>query len=200
MASTLSPLTVNAQNSALLQGGKGHNEGEQQTEQLQSSNQNGQGVSGDSSLLSGNNLVCQNQDNLGPESSSEGFCQSEGLISTLPNFGQYILTVRATASSTAEKGYASAHVVVTDKTDGSTDTLGIGAYGFMPPNSVEHNYIVAPNHEYNIKVIPQTEGFQTTIRWLDPDCKVSEDNTSCDGLMGDDPQRVEIRILWALIK
>ncbi len=55
------PLTSYAQNSALSQSGNG-NSGEE-TGQIQSSEQNGQTVSGDSSILSGNNLSCQNQAN-----------------------------------------------------------------------------------------------------------------------------------------
>jgi hypothetical protein len=55
------PLTVMAQNSALSQ--SGNSDSEQEIKQSQSSDQNGQVVSGDSSILSGNNLACQDQDN-----------------------------------------------------------------------------------------------------------------------------------------
>lgn len=54
-------MNVNAQNSVLSQSGNG--DAEQDTIQSQSSNQNGQVVSGDSSILSGNNIACQDQDN-----------------------------------------------------------------------------------------------------------------------------------------
>jgi hypothetical protein len=55
------PLTVKAQNSVLSQSGNGVSE--QETKQGQTSEQDNQVVSGESSLLSGNNLGCQNQDN-----------------------------------------------------------------------------------------------------------------------------------------
>ena len=63
LVSVNSPLSsVNALNSALSQGGH-DDDGKQDTDQLQSSNQDGQVVSGDSSILSGNNLLCQDQEN-----------------------------------------------------------------------------------------------------------------------------------------
>jgi hypothetical protein len=52
-----------AQNSALSQTGSG-NDGEQETNNDPSSNQDNQIVSGESSILSGNNVLCQNQDNV----------------------------------------------------------------------------------------------------------------------------------------
>lgn len=55
------PLSSYAQNNALSQ--KGNGDSEQQIGQLQSSDHNGQAVSGDSSVLSGNNLLCQDQEN-----------------------------------------------------------------------------------------------------------------------------------------
>lgn len=55
------PITISAQNNALYQKGNG-NSG-QETKQLLSSDQNGQIVSGESSILSGNNMVCQDQYN-----------------------------------------------------------------------------------------------------------------------------------------
>jgi len=54
------PFSVYAQNSALSQ--SGNSDSAQETKQSQSSDQNGQLVSGESSILSGNNLVCQDQD------------------------------------------------------------------------------------------------------------------------------------------
>ena len=53
------PLAAEAQNSALSQNGGGA--AEQDTEKSQSSEQNGQVISGDSSIASGNNLSCEDQ-------------------------------------------------------------------------------------------------------------------------------------------
>lgn len=55
------PLSSNAQNSALSQ--SGNSDSEQETKLSQSSGQNGQVISGDASILSGNNLACQEQEN-----------------------------------------------------------------------------------------------------------------------------------------
>ena len=61
LVSVNTPLTVKAQNSILSQSGD-DSEAVQETGQDQSSNQDGQVVSGDGSFLSGNNLLCQDQD------------------------------------------------------------------------------------------------------------------------------------------
>ena len=55
------PLSSYAQNNALSQ--KENGDSEEQMGQLQSSDHNGQVVSGDCTVLSGNNLLCQVQDN-----------------------------------------------------------------------------------------------------------------------------------------
>ena len=56
------PLSSYAQNNALSQSGNGNN-AEQRNSQSQHSEQNNQVVSGESSILSGNNLLCQDQEN-----------------------------------------------------------------------------------------------------------------------------------------
>jgi hypothetical protein len=76
------PLSSYAQNSALSQ--KGNGDSEQDIEQSQSSEQNGQVVSGDSSILSGNNLMCQNQDN-SDIAQLNNFCVTEAMENPLPN-------------------------------------------------------------------------------------------------------------------
>ncbi len=63
------PLTVKAQNNALSQSANG--ESKQGTKQSQSSDQKGQVISGDASILSGNNIACQDQENSETEL---GFC------------------------------------------------------------------------------------------------------------------------------
>ena len=66
------PLTVKAQNNALSQSGNG--DSEQVTKQFQSSEQNGQVISGDSSMLSGNNLLCENEENSEDMQTLTGLC------------------------------------------------------------------------------------------------------------------------------
>ena len=55
-------LSANTQNNALSQLGNGGT-AEQGTEQEHSSDQNGQVVSGDTSILSGNSILCQTMEN-----------------------------------------------------------------------------------------------------------------------------------------
>jgi hypothetical protein len=83
------PLSVNAQNSVLSQGGN-DNHGGQNMDHFQSSNQDGQVVSGDSSILSGNNLICQNQESSKALQALTGICNfdesgppSNGVTATL---------------------------------------------------------------------------------------------------------------------
>lgn len=72
MVSIHSPLNIHAQNSALSQ--SGNSDSEQETKQLQSSGQNDQVVSGDSSIISGNNILCQNQENSRALQGLTGIC------------------------------------------------------------------------------------------------------------------------------
>lgn len=85
LVSVNSPLSVKAQNNALSQAGNG-NDGEQETDQSQSSDQVNQIVSGDTSVLSGNNLLCQSTEN--PEIDvSNTFCNQADLNNP-PSDGQ----------------------------------------------------------------------------------------------------------------
>jgi len=72
-----------AQNSALSQSGNGNN-GEQETKQGRSSNQDGQVVTGDISVLSGNNLECQHQKNSDGIIGTEDLCNQEGTNNPIP--------------------------------------------------------------------------------------------------------------------
>jgi hypothetical protein len=85
LASTNLPLSPSyAQNSALLQSGNGDDDVEQETEQGQSSDQDNQVVSGDSSVLSGNNLSCQNQGSSDGNERSIDVCISDGTNNDTP--------------------------------------------------------------------------------------------------------------------
>ena len=67
-----------AQNVGLAQdGNKG--EANQDIEQLQVSEQNNQAVSGEGSIASGNNIMCQTMNNIDVESIEDDICQNEGL-------------------------------------------------------------------------------------------------------------------------
>jgi hypothetical protein len=91
-----------AQNSALSQ--DGNSNAEQQTEQAQSSDQDNQAVSGESSILSGNNILCQDQDN-SDSNVFDDFCNAEE-ISNPPSDGQLIsiVSIHVQGSSTLPTG------------------------------------------------------------------------------------------------
>jgi len=77
MVSIYSPLNINAQSSALSQNGNG--ESEKETGQRQTSKQNGQVVSGDRSILSGNNVLCQSTTNSNINSNVNSDCPANTL-------------------------------------------------------------------------------------------------------------------------
>ena len=91
-----------AQNSALSQ--DGNSNAKQQTEQGQSSNQDNQAISGESSILSGNSILCQDQDN-SDGSIFSGFCNAEE-IDNPPTDGQLIsiVSIRVQGSNTIPTG------------------------------------------------------------------------------------------------
>jgi len=85
--------SVYAQSNSLAQ--KGNSQAYQVIEQLQSSDQDNQAVSGESSILSGNNLQCQNQDNSKVSASN---CASG--LGNVPNGGIFSFTIYRPNSET----------------------------------------------------------------------------------------------------
>jgi hypothetical protein len=71
------PLTAKALNSPLSQSGAGA--AEQETEQGQSSTQDGQVISGDSSIASGNNIPCEDQAISDTFSGQPNICDIDGI-------------------------------------------------------------------------------------------------------------------------
>ena len=67
-----------AQDVGLAQDGN-NGEANQDIEQLQVSEQNNQAVSGEGSIASGNNIMCQTMNNIDVESIEDDVCQNEGL-------------------------------------------------------------------------------------------------------------------------
>jgi hypothetical protein len=80
------PLTVKAQHNALSHDGIG--DSEQEIKEGQLSEHNGQVVSGETSILSGNNLACQDQEN---SETVLGLCPDRKI---LPNTGVSTLTIK----------------------------------------------------------------------------------------------------------
>ena len=95
LVSANSPLTVKAQENALSQNGVGA--AEQEMKQGQSSTQDNQIVSGDSSILSGNNLLCQDEHDSnrikGISPNALRSCLLDEPYSQLPNIGRNVLTI-----------------------------------------------------------------------------------------------------------
>jgi len=89
------PLSSYAQNSALVR--DGNSIALQQTGQMQSSQQESQVISGDASVLSGNNLLCQNQDSSQVSRLSSGICNS-GQVNPPSNVPTAKLIVNATVN------------------------------------------------------------------------------------------------------
>ena len=72
------PYYTMAQDVGLAQDGN-NGEANQDVEQLQVSEQNNQAVSGEGSIASGNNIMCQTMNNIDVESIEDDVCQNEGL-------------------------------------------------------------------------------------------------------------------------
>jgi len=78
LVSINSPYYTIAQNEGLAQDGS-NGEADQDIEQLQASNQDNQVVSGDRSIASGNNFLCQTMNNIDVNSIMDTGCQNEGV-------------------------------------------------------------------------------------------------------------------------
>lgn len=78
LVSINSPYYAIAQNEGSAQDGS-NGEADQDIEQLQASNQNNQVVSGDGSIASGNNFLCQTMNNIDANSIMDNVCKNEGL-------------------------------------------------------------------------------------------------------------------------
>jgi hypothetical protein len=118
------PVNINAQNSALSQSGGG-SDAKQETEIEQSSEQNSQIVSGESSTTSGNNLLCQGEQNNDDVSRASLSCQNDIQDDQIPpNEGSAILelVVRQGPTCLPPEGcpYPMGTITVIDHTDSDT--------------------------------------------------------------------------------
>ena len=128
------PSNTMAQNEGLAQDGS-NGEADQDIEQSQVSKQNNQVVSGDESIASGNNILCQTMNNIGIESMEDNVCQNEGLSN-----GPKILTA-VDIRTIDDQGLRPSNILVT-ATDSSgqevlkqTDRNG-NVIEFLDPNPV----------------------------------------------------------------
>jgi len=156
---------VYAQSNALAQ--KGTSQANQMKEQLQSSNQDNQVVSGDSSILSGNNLQCQNQVNSNDFNTNRSCRSDSGENLNVPplTIGRPNLYVKVGVDLDNDicQYCSGAAVTISDK-DGF-DTFD----AYLSRGETFH---ITPYSKYIINVIPiNFEGKYTT--------KFSDDHNNC---------------------
>ena len=178
IVSVSTPLHVEAQNGALSQGENG--EAEPDIRQSQSSDQDNQVVSGDSSITSGNNLLCQDEANskgiIDILPNALGSCLLGESPNQLPNIGLNVLTIDVVSIPT------SLDITVRDETDGSSDT-----YTVM--DKVVRHYVIPVGHHYSVEV--SNFDPEDVIEMLG-DCKQVPDPLSCKGVMESQPQLLAI--------
>lgn len=175
------PISSYAQNNALSQIGNG--KAIQDNIQSQLSNQDNQIVLGDSSILSGNNLNCQNQDNSKESINDKYLCNGgvEGIV------GQNMLGINAHVCGTC----TDAIITISDST---------GSQSFRASSSAESAYrwfTIPVNDKYTVTVDIPLFPQRYTITF-DPFseteyCKEINDN-SCSGIMGNSLQTLFIDI------
>lgn len=138
------PLTVKGQNSALSQDGDGT--GEQNTEQVQSSKQDIQVVSGDSSVLSGNNLQCQDQNNSDALPAPTEMCNlSEMIPPSIPPGTLGVIT----------NSNGAGRLIVTDEDDQS-----VREAPFKAPSD-QNRFQITRDHSYTLRVVPNSPSMIT---------------------------------------
>jgi hypothetical protein len=126
LVSVNSPLSVKAQDNALSQNGAGV--AEQETEQLQSSNQDGQVVSGESSIASGNNILCEAIDNSNSFTGLNDFCEI------------------SQPDSPPSQGDSPRIVVRVHATIAGAGSKSLGNYGKLSLDTGQQHYVELLNH------------------------------------------------------
>lgn len=172
------PLSSYAQNSALSQSGNNHSE--QETEQEQSSTQDNQVVSGDSSVLSGNNLSCQGQSNSKIVVNPDNLCAYRSL-SNEPIPTTLFVHVENLVTDSWDKPCA-ALITFTDETEHVTFTNCLWRFDSIP-------YHLSVNNEYSLEVKFRPQVDHRTI-FSGPCQQVSADK--CLGRIITPPHQVNI--------
>ena len=179
LVSVNSPLSVKAQNNAISQNGAGA--AEQETKQGQSSTQDSQIVSGDGSILSGNNVLCQDQENSETVQALTGTCNVDD-TNPPPQLSQNILRVKAGAWE-----YSSGGTITVSDGSGNSDTFGVG-----PLITKEKLYVVAVGDRYTISV---DIGFSSDVVFFDGDCSADPRSNTCTGIMDNAVKTVGVALL-----
>jgi hypothetical protein len=180
------PLLVNAQNSVLSQNGN-DNDAKLETNQEQYSNQDGQVVSGDSSIVSGNSLLCQTMDNIDTESVSNIACNDEEVtgspfltsvdVTTIPEIGDVnsptmMLTVKDSNGNVVFEGKSDEYHFI----------------HFFNPNPVAGTLTITGAYTNGTAITKDILSVEGTILSNDPrpmSCSIIERNTfECIGQSG----------------
>jgi hypothetical protein len=187
LVSVNSPLNAKAQNNVLSQNGVG--EAEQETEQGQSSAQDNQIVSGDSSILSGNNLGCQSMDNVQDITNEESFCilhEANPPNSQPPGISQSVLLIHTYLSGQPFPPRAT--ITVSDSSGSET---------FEPRDIVYtgdiRGFFISPNERFTVTV--NTDRFDPVeVSFSGRDVCDSIRSNSCSGIKANSQQELIISI------
>jgi hypothetical protein len=179
------PLSVNAQHSALSQSGSG-NDSEQETNQAQSSEQDNQVISGDSSILSGNNLECQSINNSPGLEEHDKICSLEGGEpgNPLPDADQVGLLVRYRAAGIFDN---IAIVTVKNTADGSV----LDSFKLLNQQIKIEGYAVPFGSHYSVEV--ELLGGEARIAQTE-NCIVGPSEAECEFIADSNPKHVNVVI------
>lgn len=173
---------VYAQSNSLAQ--KGNSQADQLKEQLQSSNQDNQLVSGDSSVLSGNNLQCQDQKNSKDIINDNVICLSPEQTSNPPPL-------------TVSRNILILHIFDDSRITGTitvSDSMGSETIRVNFEDAAE--FVIPINDKYTVTYNPGSGNPNgLDITFLSKDCKRIGNSFSCSGVMSNSPQSVSITVM-----
>ena len=181
------PLLSFAQNSVLSQSDT-WDSAEQEIGQLQSSEQDSQVVTGDSGMLSGNNLRCPSTDNSKENANNDRFCIPNG--EEPPNSPPPPTAIRSLLKVTTFD-YAIPEARPTITVSDST-----GSQSYKPLGDPKAEFFVIPvNEKFSVTVSTRLSisNYVITFESLDDVCKPVSSN-SCSGIKGNGVQELIIGI------
>jgi hypothetical protein len=177
MVSIHSSLNVGAQNSALSQSRDG--DAKQDTEQEQHSEQNGQVVSGDSSIASGNGVLCQEQDNSDGIFEEGGTCVGDKSPNPPTNRQTAALIVTVDVYETLEPIPGLVNVYHYNRPLHSPSDLIDDYKTFSESGSTVLKYDIPVGDGFGVSIITPQSG--AVLRSETLDCLNHGSDTSCSG-------------------
>ena len=179
------PVTANAQNNTLSQRGNGNSD--QQTEQLQSSEQNSQVGSGYSSILSGNNVFCRNisQNEIMDYQIGSCFNDNDDPVSTISDL-HYTFNIQSIVSPSCLEvtllcntnlGFVGmipmtqeTHPIIVNQQIAYDEDMRTTFYlpGYIAENIRSGDYLFTIHIFYNKSVSVAGQSFETTVKGTGP--------------------------------